>query len=256
MGLRPTEGDEDLRKNHFTYDRVADVAQALSRGALWARRHSSRRWLPQAARASSGDSTRQAESLRHSGRTVKVILARSLRPSSKGRFWGLPALALLALLMAACGYHVGGHSDLMPATIRVIAIPPIANNTVRPKLPVLLATGITREFHERTKYTIVTDPNQADAVLKATIAKFVNFPTIADPASGRATGAGCIVTMNLLLTDRHTGKVLFSQVGVEFRERYEISIDPKTYFDESDTALERLSRDVAHSVVTAILEKF
>ena len=34
MGLRPTEGDEDLRKNHFTYDRVADVAQALSRGAL------------------------------------------------------------------------------------------------------------------------------------------------------------------------------------------------------------------------------
>jgi hypothetical protein len=164
--------------------------------------------------------------------------------------------ALLAMLMAACGYHVGGHADLMPATIRVIAIPPIANNTVRPKLPVLLAENITREFHERTKYTIVTDPNHADAVLKATIAKFVNFPTIADPVSGRATGAGCVVTMNLLLTDRHTGKVLFSQAGVEFRERYEISIDPKTYFDESDTALERLSRDVAHSVVTAILEKF
>jgi hypothetical protein len=162
----------------------------------------------------------------------------------------------LALLSAACGYHVGGHADLMPATIKTIAIPPIANNTMRPKLPVLLATNITREFHDRTRYTIVTDPTHADAVLKATIAKFVNFPTIADPASGRATGAGCVVTMNILLTDQHTGKVLFSQVGVEFRERYEVSIDPKTYFDESDTALERLSRDLGRSVVTAILEKF
>jgi len=163
---------------------------------------------------------------------------------------------LLASVTAACGYHVGGHADLMPATIKTIAIPPITNNTMRPKLPVLLAEDITREFHARTKYVIVTDPKDADAVLKAAIAKFVNFPTIADPASGRATGAGCVVTMNLLLTDQHTGKVLFSESGVEFRERYEISIDPKTYFDESDTALVRLSRDLAQGIVTAILEKF
>ncbi|HTX34818.1 MAG TPA: LPS assembly lipoprotein LptE [Bryobacteraceae bacterium] len=168
----------------------------------------------------------------------------------------LLALAWTAAFSAACGYHVGGHTDAMPATIKTIAIPPIANNTMRPKLPALLASGLTHEFHARTKYAIVSDPTHADAVLKATIAKFVNFPTIADPASGRATGAGCVVTMNVLLTDQHTGKVLFSEVGVEYRERYEISIDPKTYFDESDTALERLSRDLAQGIVTAILEKF
>jgi hypothetical protein len=120
----------------------------------------------------------------------------------------------------------------------------------------MLATELTRELHARTKYIIVKDPTQADAVLKGVIAKFVNFPTIADPTSGRATGAGCVVTMNLTLTDRRSGKVLFSQSGVEYRERYEVSIDPKTYFDESDTALERLSRDLAQSIVTAILEKF
>jgi hypothetical protein len=171
------------------------------------------------------------------------------------RGW-LVTAACGAGLLAACGYHVGGHGEAMPATIKTIAIPPIANNTVRPKLPVLLSQDLTREFHARTKYAIVTDPAHADAVLKATIAKFINFPTIADPATGRATGAGCVVTMNVLLTDQHTGKVLFSQVGTEYRERYEISIDPKTYFDESDTALERLSRDLAQGIVTAILEKF
>ena len=164
--------------------------------------------------------------------------------------------ALAALLCASCGYHVGGHGDAMPATVKTIAIPPLANNTMRPRLPALLAEDLTHEFHARTKYIIITDPQQADAVLRGVIAKFVNFPTIADPTSGRATGAGVVVTMNITLTERRTGKVLFSQSGVEYRERYEVSIDPKTYFDESDTALIRLSRDLAQSIVTAILEKF
>ena len=43
---------------------------------------------------------------------------------------------------------------------------------------------------------------------------------------------------------------------MEVKERYEISIDPKAYFDESAPALQRLSRDVSRSVVSAVLEKF
>jgi hypothetical protein len=50
--------------------------------------------------------------------------------------------------------------------------------------------------------------------------------------------------------------VLFTRPGAVFRERYEITTDPQTYFDESDTAMLRVSRDVARSVVTAILENF
>ena len=40
------------------------------------------------------------------------------------------------------------------------------------------------------------------------------------------------------------------------RERYEISIDPRAYFDESEAAMLRVSRDAARSVVSAILENF
>jgi len=58
------------------------------------------------------------------------------------------------------------------------------------------------------------------------------------------------------LTDRSDGKVLFSRPNLEVRERYEISVDAKTYFEESDVAMERLSRDVARSVVSAVLENF
>ena len=43
---------------------------------------------------------------------------------------------------------------------------------------------------------------------------------------------------------------------MEFRNRYEIGSDQVNYFDESEPALERLSRDVARTVVSAILEAF
>jgi len=63
--------------------------------------------------------------------------------------------------------------------------------------------------------------------------------------------------MRVDLVERATGKVLFTRPSFDFRQRYEISTTSTTaYFDESDAALERLSRDVARDVVTAILEGF
>ena len=166
------------------------------------------------------------------------------------------AVVLAAASLSGCGYHVGGHTNLLPKTIKTIAVPAFANVTPSFRLPVLLAGDVTRELISRTSYTIIADPNQADAVLTGVVANFVNYPTIFDPISGRATGVQAIVTMSLTLTDRQTGKVIFSRPTAEFRERYEISTDPQQYFDETGTAIQRLSRDVARSIVTAILENF
>ena len=124
------------------------------------------------------------------------------------------------------------------------------------RLPVLLAADVTRELISRTRYSIVADPNQADAMLTGVVANFVSYPTIFDPLSGRATGVQAIVTLQLTLTDRQTGKVIFSRPTAEFRERYEISTDPQQYFDESGTAIQRLSRDVARVGRHRILENF
>ena len=64
------------------------------------------------------------------------------------------------------------------------------------------------------------------------------------------------MTLQITLTERATGKVLFNRKGVEYRERYEISTDPKSYFDESGSAMVRLSKAVARSVVSGVLENF
>jgi len=58
------------------------------------------------------------------------------------------------------------------------------------------------------------------------------------------------------LVNRADGKVIFEKPGAEFRERYEISIDPAAYFDESGTAMDRLSKDVARGMVSALLNAF
>ena len=166
------------------------------------------------------------------------------------------AAIVAALLLPGCGYHVGGHTNLLPKTIQTIAVPAFGNVTPSYRLPMLLTGDITRELISRTRYSIIADPNQADAILTGVVANFLTYPTIFDPISGRATSVQAIVFLQLTLTDRQTGKVIFSRPTAEFRERYEISTDPQQYFDESGTAIQRLSRDVARSVVTAILENF
>jgi hypothetical protein len=64
-----------------------------------------------------------------------------------------------------------------------------------------------------------------------------------------------VVIIQVKLTDK-SGKVLFERPNVEFRERYEISVSPQQYFNEMPAALERLSHDVARTVVSSILENF
>ena len=70
-----------------------------------------------------------------------------------------------AMWGSACGYHVSGRADLIPKNIRTIAVPAFGNITTRYQLARLLPEDITREFISRTRYRVVADPAQADAVL-------------------------------------------------------------------------------------------
>ncbi len=166
------------------------------------------------------------------------------------------AVGVAALLAAGCGYHVGGRGDLLPKNIHTIAIPAFKNITTRYKLAELLPAALTREFIARTHYDVVTDPNTADAVLTGAVIHFDSGPVIFDQTTGRATTVQVYVRLQIVLRERATGKELYSRPSVEFRERYEISVDPTAYFEESEVAMDRLSKDVARAVVSAILEKF
>ena len=93
-------------------------------------------------------------------------------------------------------------------------------------------------------------------ILKGAITNYVSYPIVFDPATGRASTVQLSVFLKITLEERATGKILFTRPSMEVKERYEISVDPKVYFDESGPALQRISRDVARSVVSAVLENF
>jgi len=160
-----------------------------------------------------------------------------------------------SVLLTGCGYRVSGHSDLLPTTIKTIAIPAFGNSTTRYRLTELMPRSLTREFITRTRYQVVADENEADAVLRGAVLNYLYIPTVVQD-TGRSAGVQVLVVLQLNLVEKATGKVLYTQPGLEIRNRYEIAADPKVYFEESDLALERLSRDVARTVVSSVLEAF
>lgn len=165
-------------------------------------------------------------------------------------------LIFLLPILSSCGYHVAGKADLVPKTVHTIAIPAFSNITTRYKLTDHLPEAISREFITRTHYQIVNDPNQADAVLHGAIINYTAYPTIVDQQTGRASGLQVNVTLQITFTERATGKVIYSRPSFEVHDRYELSINASTYFEESDAALDRLARDVARDLVSSILENF
>lgn len=179
-----------------------------------------------------------------------------------------------ALVFNSCGYHVAPNTisgpapavagspasktaALVPTNIHTIAIPAFMNATIQYKLTDRLPEAISREFIARTHYSIVTDPQQADAVLHGSVLNYVAYGILTDQATGRTSGLQVNVTMQVSLVERATGKVIFSRPNFVAYQRYEIAVvSDKSYLEENGAALDRLSRDVARDVVSAILENF
>jgi len=168
----------------------------------------------------------------------------------------LISLGTVTASMVSCGYHVGGKADLVPKSIQTISIPTFGNLTTRYKLGDTLPRHIGREFIARTRFRIEDNPSAADAILNGTITNVVALPAVYDPTSGKATSVRVIVALTITLLERKTGRVLYSQPALSFAQNYDIAVDPHQFFDESDPAFDRLSRDVAHTIVSGILENF
>ena len=166
-----------------------------------------------------------------------------------------PGVLVFMLLLTSCGYHVAGGANLLPTEIHTIAVTPFRNASIQYKLSDYLTEAVSREMIARAHYRIVADPAKADAVLTGAVANLFSSAVVADPVTGRSSAAQVVVLIQAKLIDK-SGKVLFERPNIEFRERYEISVSPQQYFDESQAALQRLSRDVARTVVSAILENF
>lgn len=161
---------------------------------------------------------------------------------------------LLLLAAAACGgYHVAANQRL-DRPITSVAVVPLRNETVTFRVEQILTRALVREFVEKTPYRLVGDPSQADAVVTGAVDRVSASPVI----FGRGSfGNTYLVTLvaHLEMRDK-AGAVVFENRRFVFRERYVLNEDVENFFSELNPALERIARDFAGSVVSAILEDF
>ncbi len=135
-------------------------------------------------------------------------------------------------------------------------MPAFKNETATFRIEQQLTAAVTRELLERTHFQVTPNPEGADAVLKGTVKDVRSGVLTFDLNTGRATSLQIQVTANVRLEDLHSHKVLYSNNNYIFREQYQVNESPSALFEEDKPALERLSRDLARTLVTAILENF
>ncbi|MFB3814118.1 MAG: LPS assembly lipoprotein LptE [Terriglobales bacterium] len=162
----------------------------------------------------------------------------------------------MALALSACGYRTQGRAVRLPRDLQTVAIPAFENATNAYRVEQVLTEAVVREFISRTRYRVVNqDDGSADATLRGTVLSTYIAPVTYDSQTGRASTALVTVTMKVSLVDRK-GRLLYDNPSYLFREQYQISREPASFFQEESPAIERLAREFARTLVNNVLEAY
>ncbi|GAT34121.1 lipopolysaccharide-assembly [Terrimicrobium sacchariphilum] len=122
------------------------------------------------------------------------------------------SLLLVAILLSGCGYKLGEIRPTPMRSVRTLAIPTFKNNTYEPRIEVLMADTVIKQFQQDGTYTIVSD-DTADAILYGTVTKIERRSLRSVQNNVLATSEfGLTVTVSYQVVDRVTGAVLMKSV--------------------------------------------
>jgi hypothetical protein len=125
----------------------------------------------------------------------------------------------------------------------------------------ILTEKIRNEFIGRGKYRVVADMTGADAVLNAEITSITLSP-VGFTNSQLASRYQFVLTMKVDFTDARVSRSLWANDALSFTGEYELNsqgtgtIVGESFVDQQRGSFDRISSDVARTVVTAILEAF
>jgi outer membrane lipopolysaccharide assembly protein LptE/RlpB len=163
---------------------------------------------------------------------------------------------MAALALAGCGYHVAGRAATLPSEWKTIAVPAFKNDTTRYRIEQRFTEAVIKQFLQRTKYKIVQNTEDADAVLHGEVLTIETNPMIFNATTGQVTMMLVSVHTKVLLVDNKTQKVVYKNDDMVFRDEYQITTDAPEFFEEQDPALERMARDFAAQLVSNVVESF
>ena len=173
-------------------------------------------------------------------------------------------LGVLALIVAAlgtgCGYALAGRGNTLPEHIRRIGLPTFENHSNTPELDRVLTEAIRQELQGKGRFTIVPETTGVDAVLTGTVAP-VRVTISAFTPNRQAQRYVITIEAALEFKDLKDNKVLWSNPAQRASDEYDATgavatNDPAAIFSQDQSALNRLAKAFARSVVSSILENF
>lgn len=173
------------------------------------------------------------------------------------RAWFAGFIAVLMLsALAACGYHTSGKAVRLPAELHTLYVPAFVNMTQTYHVSETLTAAVVRELRSRTNYRVVTtNDDSADATLNGIVTGASTAPLTYDSVTGRISSSMIVISMRVSLVN-NKGKVLWDNPNYFFREQYELSTNPASFFSEESPAVQRVATDFSQSLVSNLLEAY
>jgi hypothetical protein len=166
----------------------------------------------------------------------------------------------VSVALSGCGYSLAGRGSFLPDHITTIGVPLFANHTPVFDIEQRFTDRVRSELIGRGRYKVLPDSTGVDGLLTGEITAITIAPA-SFTEQRQASRYVFVMTARIEFKETATGKVLWSNPSMQFREEYEVTtgvtaLDPNAFFSQDTNALERLSANFARSVVSAILEAF
>ncbi len=170
-------------------------------------------------------------------------------------------VAGLLLVSVGCGYALAGRGSFLPTEIQVVGIPQLQNQSTFFNVEQVLSEKLRTEFIGRGKFRVVAAAAGADAVLTGTVTS-ISVQPVGFTDQQLASRYLFVMTMKVDFTEVGSGRVLWQNDALVFRETYELTVragsavEGATFLDQERASFDRIASDVARTVVTAIVEAF
>lgn len=167
------------------------------------------------------------------------------------------------LFLGAAFFAVTGFTECyspvtnsgLPKNIRKIAVPAFQTEArgLRYRVGSRFTDAVSREIIRRGNGLRVQGSTEgADAVIEGTIRDF-SFSGVLLDRDGRARVYEITIVSAVTIRDLKENKILYDNQNFIFRDSFEFSEDPRSFFNEEDPAVERIARAFSESVVSAIV---
>ncbi|HEX6728747.1 MAG TPA: LptE family protein [Pyrinomonadaceae bacterium] len=165
---------------------------------------------------------------------------------------------LVVTLFFVCGFaecYKPVTKNQLPSRIKTVAVPAFQTETgaLRYKVESRFTDAVIRELVHRGRGLRVQGQREgADAVIEGVIKSF-NFGGVLLDDKGRARIFEVTIAAAVTVRDQTENRVLYDNQDFVFRGEYEFASDPRSFFNEEDPAVLRMSRSFAESIVSTLI---